>query len=178
MMKRFFIVAVMAIMSLCSCENLPVEKIYYPEELGWIIDWSYGGWSEVKNETDETVTLVTTYPDYHSDSIQTEVTSVIMPGDTVRLTKGAFVPGVSIDECLTATIKLGDGTEIVCTRGYYESRYDCHYDDPWSERFFGNFEQRADYEVVRHEDKNIRHDLIIRTYHIDKTLVDAWKAGQ
>ena len=168
-----------ALAALCSCGNLEDEKIYSPEELGWIIEWNYSGWSEVKNETDGTVTLVTAYPNYGPDyPFPTEVTSVIMPGDAVQLKAGAFIPGVSIGECLTATIKMAGGVEIVCTRGYYESRYDCRYDDPWSERFFGNYEQRSDYEVVKMHDKNVRHNLSIRTYHIDKTLVDTWTAGQ
>ena len=177
-MKRFVLVAVLASMALSACENLEDEKIYTAEELGMIIEWNYSGWSEVKNETDGTVTLVTTYTDLYSDIRPTEYTSVIMPGDAAHLKSGAFIPGISIGECLTATIKLGGGTEIVCTRGYYESRYDCHYDDPWSERFFGNYEQRSDYEVVKMHDKNVRHNLSIRTYHIDKTLVDTWTAGQ
>jgi hypothetical protein len=178
-MKRFVIVAVLASMALGACGNLEEdEKIYTAGELGMIIEWNYSGWSEVMNETDETVTLVTTYTDLNSDIRPTELTSVIKPGNAVQLKSGAFIPGVSIGECLTATIKLGDGTEIVCTRGYYESRYDCHYDDPWSERFFGNYEQRGDYEVRICQGKKVRHDLTIRTYHIDKTLVNVWTAGQ
>ena len=177
-MKRWMIACVVVAAALCSCGNLEEEKLYTPEELGWIIEWNYCGWSEVKNETEGTVTLVTTYPDYNIAAFPAKVTSVIMPGDTVRLNSGAFLPGVSISESLTATIKLGDGTEIACTRGYYESRYDCHYDNPWSERFYENYEQRSDYEVVKMHDKNVRHNLVIRTYHIDNTLVDIWAAAQ
>ena len=44
---------------------------------------------------DGTVKLTTSYPaSYHED-----VSSVINAGDTVKLSAGAYLPGVSIEEC-------------------------------------------------------------------------------
>lgn len=161
-MKRLGIALFAATMVLCAC-----EKIYTTDELGAIVEWSSSGWSIVQNDLSETVTLVTTYRPMASRSKDT-ITSILTPGDTVQLHMGAFVPGVSIDECITATIKLRNETDIVCTRGA---------DDPCSKHFFQNFQQRSTFEVVELHGKNVRHDMVIRTYHIDQTLVDLWKEG-
>ena len=139
------------------------DRIYDENELNAVIDWAYRGWSEVYNDLDETVTLVTTYPDY-SDRIA-EKTYVIAPGDFVKMEIGAFVPGTSIGESLTATIKLADGTEILCTKGA---------DNPWSKLFYETFEQRNEYEIMNFERKKFRHSWLYVTYHIDKSFVDTW----
>lgn len=160
-MKRLGIALFAATMVLCAC-----EKIYTTEELGAIVEWNSSGWSIAQNDLSETVTLVTTYP--MASRSRDTITSILTPGDTVQLRMGASVPGVSIDECLTATIKRRDETDIVCTRGA---------DDPCSKHFFQNFQQRSTYEVVELDGKKVRHDMVIRTYHIDKALVDLWNEG-
>lgn len=177
-MKNLVILSAVAAAMLCSCVkdeshsespaeygNTGDEKIYTEDELGVIVEWVRRGWDEVHNETDETVTLITTYPfNLHDD-----VTSAIEPEKSIKLDAGAAVPGISLQECNTATIRLSDGTEILCTPGAV---------DKWSRHFFGNYEEWKDYEVVKLDGKNLRHDLWIRAYHIDKTLVELWLAGQ
>jgi hypothetical protein len=78
---------------------------------------------------------------------------------------GAAVPGVSIEECVSATVILSDGSEIVCSQNRYNE---------WSRQFFDNYGERQEYEVVDFEGKKLRHDLCIRTYHIDNALVELW----
>ena len=130
-MKKLFLI--LAALAVVACSKGQDEKVYTEDELGVIIEWAYLGWSEVYNDLDATVTLVTTYPDAHYSFETKEKTSVIEPGGYVKLEIGAFVSGVSIEESLSATIKLGDGTEILCTHGA---------EDPWSKRFYENFTQR------------------------------------
>lgn len=166
-MKQLTIALFVAATALCACGKC--EKIYTPEELGWYLEWTRSGWSEVKNETDETVTLITAYPYLSVSFPERTVTSEIRPGDAARLDRGDFMPGVSIDECTTATIKLGDGSEIVCVRAG---------EDPWSKRFFENCEERYDYEIVELDKKKIKHGLTIRTFHIDNRLIELWKVGK
>ena len=170
-MKKYVILAAMAAMAFCSCEqNLAEdEKIFTQEELGVYVEWGRSGWSEVNNEMDGSVTLVTTYPDVHNSEKTTDLTFVINPGDFIKLNMGAFAPGISIDESLTASIKLSDGSEILCTRGS---------EDAWSKRFFENYQQRSETEIVELDGKKLSHELIVRTFHIDKTLVELWLAGQ
>ena len=153
-----FILAALATVA-CSKD----DRIYDEKELNAVFDWAYCGWSEVYNDLDETVTLVTTCPDYSNKII--ERTYVIEPGDVAKMEIGAFVPGVSIGESITATIKLADGTEILCTNGA---------DNPWSQRFYGTFEQRNEVEIKDFEGKKFRHSWLYVTYHIDKSLVDIW----
>ena len=143
------------------------DRVYAEKELDVVFDWAYLGWSEVYNDLNETLTLVATYPD-HSDKIK-EKTYVIEPGDFVKMEIGAFVPGSSIGESITAAIKLSDGTEILCTNGA---------DDPWSKRFYETFEQRNEYEIMDFKGKKFRHSWLYVTYHIDNSLVDIWLAGQ
>ena len=146
----------------CSCGKNDEERIYTTEELGVIVDWGRCGWNEVYNETDAAVTLIVSA--YAGD-----VTSTINPGEFVTLDVGAFRPSISIDESFSVTIRLSDGKEIVCSHGG---------EDSWSKHFFSNFEQRQEFEIVPLVDgKKVRHDLIVRTYHIDKTLVELWRAG-
>ncbi len=157
----------MAAVLLCSCKK--EEKIYTEEELQVIVEWVCCGWSEVKNETNGTVTLITTYP-HASSSDKKEITSVIAPGDHVKLDIGAYVSGVSIEESRTATIKLADGTEILCQR---------YGDDAWSKLFYETFEDREEYEVVElSTGHKVRHDLRVRTYHINQNLIGVWKTAQ
>lgn len=160
-MKTLGLAALCTAAILCSCE----ERIFTAEELGMIIDWGYCGWSEVLNDTDGTVTLTTSY----SYADIEDIISVIKPGDYVELKIGAFAPGVSIQECRVAKVRLLDGTEIVCTRWK---------EDAWSKRFFEQFEEREEFEVVEMGDgKKVRHDLVVCTYHIDDTLIDLWREG-
>lgn len=166
-MKHWGIALCAATLLFCAC-----EKIYTPEELGMIVEWRSSGWSDVINETGETATLVTLYPS-HGNSYS-ELTTVILPGDAARFERGAFLPLVSIEECASATIRLSDETEIVCTRGT---------DDPWSDHFFNNRQSRDTFEIVvmpdipERPETKVRHNLVISTYHIDQTLVDLWKEG-
>lgn len=170
-MRKLVILAAMAAMMFCSCEqNLAEdEKVFTEEELGVEVEWGRSGWSEVNNEMDGSVTLVTTYPDVYNSEKTTDLTSVINPGDFIKLDMGAYVPGVSIDESLTASIILSDGSEILCTRGSK---------DAWSKRFFENYQQRSETEIVELDGKKLSHELIVRSFHIDKTLVELWLAGQ
>ena len=170
-MKRLVILAAVTAAVFCSCgRKLAEEVIYTPEELGIYVEWGRSGWSEVYNGTDGAVTLVTTYLDIDNTGEKRELTSVIAPGEFIKLDRGAFAPGVSIDESLTASIRWGDGTEILCTRGA---------ENAWSRRFYGTFEEREEYEVVPLADgRKVRHDLVVRTFHIDRTLVELWRAGQ
>ena len=164
MKKLMILAALSAVVLSCGKE----EKVYTPEELGAIIEWGSSGWSEVYNDLEGTVTLITTYLEY--DGINTtEKSSVIKPGEFVKLAIGAFVPGVSIGESLSASIKLSDGSEILCTRGA---------DNAWSQRFYETFTVRQEQEIVEMDGKKVRHDLSVLTYHIDRTLVNLWQAGQ
>lgn len=164
MKKLMILAALSAVVLSCGKE----EKVYTPEELGAIIEWGSSGWSEVYNDLEGTVTLITTYLEY--DGINTtEKSSVIKPGEFVKLAIGAFVPGVSIGESLSASIKLSDGSEILCTRGA---------DNAWSKRFYETFTVCQEQEIVEMDGKKVRHDLSVLTYHIDRTLVNLWQAGQ
>lgn len=154
--------AVAALVALAGCEKSPEEKVYTEKELGLIVEWVRGGWSEVKNETGTTVTLTTSYPEHQED-----VTSEIAAGEAVKLDIGAAAPGVSIGESIMAVITLADGAEIVCVRAEHMT--------PWAERFYNHYEKEETYEVVDHEGKKLRHDLVVLTYHIDQTLIDLWK---
>ena len=168
--KFFGILAICALPVLSSCS--PTEKIYTEEEIGLSVEveWARSGWNEVINETSGTVTLITYFPYVISYSPeQHELTTVINPGKTAKFDVGCFIEGTSIDECLKATIVLGDGTQIVCERG-----------DPmnaWSNRFFTNYLTRDDSEIAVVDGKMVRHKLYVRTFHIDNELIDLWRAG-
>lgn len=154
-------------MLLCGCGqkvNTEEEKVYTEEELGVIVEWASSGWSEVYNDTKELVTLTTSY---YPGAQPRPLTSVIKPGEAVKLNAGAYVPGVSIDECIKAIIKFSDNTQILCDR---ESDY------AWSKRFFENVQQRKEVEVVELAGgKKVSHDLVVRTFHIDNTLKELWE---
>lgn len=165
-MKRFYALAALAAMILSGCEEIPGleegEKVYTEEELGVIVEWVRSGWDEVKNETDQPVTLITSY------LFDEDVTSEILPGESVKLDIGAALPGTSIPECSLAVIRLADGSEIVCVQNG-------EIFTPWAERFFTNYEKEETYEIVDMEGKPLRHDLIILTHHIDQTIIDLWE---
>lgn len=159
-MKRLAVLAAMTALVLAGCNK--EEKIYTEDELGVIIEWVRCGWDEVKNETGGTVTLITSYPfGSHED-----VTSVLAPGEMVKLDIGAAAPGVSIGESSQAIIRLDDGTEIVCVHDKEMT--------PWAERLYTNFQQEHTYEVIDFDGKKLRHNLVIQSYHIDQTLIDLW----
>ena len=160
-------VVFLAALAAVACSKAPDDKVYTEAELVVAIDWAYLGWSEVYNNLDETVTLVTTYPDHSDKTI--EKTFVIEPGDFVKMEIGCFAPGMSISESLTATIKLNDGTEILCTNGA---------DNAWSKHFYETFEQRNEDAIVDFNGKKLRHSWLYVTYHIDKSLVDIWQANR
>ena len=164
-MRKVLILAALTVVA-CTKAPDPEEKVYTEEELGVCIDWAYCGWSEVYNDLDAKVTLVTTYPDFTETK---EKTFVIEPGNYVAMEIGAMAPGTSIEESLTATIKLTDGTEILCTHGA---------EDPWSKYFYETFEQRSEDVIMDFDGKKFRHSWFYMTYHIDKSLVVIWLAGQ
>lgn len=155
----------LAVIALVACSKVPDDKIYTEQELGVVIDWLYLGWSEVYNNLDGTVTLVTTYPEYSNKTV--EKTYVIEPGNFVKMEIGCFAPGTSISESLTATIKLSDGNEILCTKGA---------DNTWSKRFYETFEQRNEDVILDIDGKKLRRSMLYVTYHIDNSLVDIWQA--
>ena len=159
------IVTILAATALVACSKVSDDKIYTEQELGVDIDWLYLGWSEVYNNLDGTVTLVTTYPEYSNKTVET--TYVIEPGNFVKMEIGCFAPGTSISESLTATIKLSDGNEILCTNGA---------DNTWSKRFYETFEQRNEDVILDIDGKKLRRSMLYVTYHIDKSLVDIWQA--
>ena len=167
-MKRSIIFTVTCMTLLfCSC-----ERLYTADELGVLVEWSYSGWSEVFNETAGTVTMITSHYPYlfESNDQIAEIPSDIQPGEAVFRRIGCNLPGESIQESLSVTIRLNDGTEIVCTRGSTDS---------WSNRFYrDNVQMRQGYEVVEMQGKKVRHDINIKTYHIDNTLIDLWRSGQ
>ena len=184
-MKHLAILVAFSILALCSCgpdnvvrpkekENTD-DKIYTEAELGVIVEWIYGGKNEVYNETDGTVILTTFYPGDVDLADLRSLTSVIGKGERLELKIGAYLPGDSLDECTKARIKLSDGTEFECVHGGGPKD---EWENAWSRRFFKNHEDSYTFEVVDCEGKKLRHDLIVRSYHIDNTLVDLWKAGQ
>ena len=91
-------VLILAALSVIACSKATEEKVYTEAELGVYIDWAYLGWSEVYNNLDGTVTLVTTYPDVHYSEKTIEKAFVIEPGDLVKMEIGAFAPGTSISD--------------------------------------------------------------------------------
>ena len=171
-MKRFVLLALLAAVSCSQIQSIIEEvedKVYTESELGMHIDWLYSGWSEVYNDLEGTVTLVATYPDEYDLASTTDKTSVIEPGEFIKLNIGSYRNGESIGESRAVNIKLSDGSEIFCIPGA---------DNAWSKQFYDGFEQRKEYEIVEIDGKRLRHDLIVLTYHIDQKLVDLWRAGQ
>ena len=164
-MKGFGLLIVCTALPLCSCGK--DDRLYTTEDLGVEVEWVRNGWTEVINNTDGTVTLITEYPDF---CLQKEISTILQKGDTVKLDWGASVPGVSILECTKATIILSDGSEIVCEKNTK---------NPWSTRFFKISEPRIEYEVVESivKGKRIRHNLTVYTFFIDEELVDIWRDG-
>ena len=166
-MRKIIILIALAVV---ACTKAPEEKVYSEEELGVYLDWAYLGWSEVYNNLNGAVTLVTTYPVPYSDKTIEKI-FVIEPGDFVKMEIGVpyFSRGTSISESITAAIKFSDGTEIFCTNGA---------DNPWSKHFYETYEQRYEDEIMDYNGKKFRHSWLYLTYHIDQSLVDIWQAGQ
>ena len=173
MKKRLFVV-----MLVCSALLLgSCERLYTASELGMIGDeHGYWGYSEVFNETNGTVTIITAFPPEIENPDDPILKSTEIPqGHSVMLRIGALLRGESIQEAVSTTIRLSDGTEFVCTR---------EGTDPWSERFYrGNVQQRKGYEahvlaVGENKGKKYRYDIVIKTYHIDEALVDLWRSSQ
>ena len=103
-----------------------------------------------------------------------KIISEIRRGEAAMHRIGSYIRGESIHESLSATIRLSDGSEFVCTNCGGNP-----YMDPWSEYFYkNNVQTRKGYEVVDHSGKNLRHDIVIETYHIDDNLVDLWRSSQ
>ena len=161
---RLFVAAVI-LTAFCACGK--DDRLYTADELGVEVEWARAGWTEVINQTDGTVTLVTEYPDFIHKK---EITSVLQPGDTVKLDWGEVDPGVSILECTKATIRFGDGTTVVCEKNAK---------NPWSTRFFKIGEPRFEYEVDETivKGKKIRHNLTVYSFYIDDELMELWLEG-
>ena len=167
-LDRLWFFAALASLVLCSCNGVEEDgRIYTEDELGLEVEWIRGGWCEVKNELDYDVALTTTYRS--NTPYSKTIVSGISVGGMAKLDAGASVPGSAIYECETATIRINNGAAILCARGDQ---------NPWSKRFFENFERRDEYEIAEIHGKKVRHDLVVRTYHIDNSLVTLWLAGQ
>jgi hypothetical protein len=164
-MNRLGILAVCTAMVVCSCGK--DDRLYTAGELGVDVEWARDGWTEVVNKTGGTVTLITEYPDYCK---QKELSSILHPGDTVKLDWGAFTPGVSILECTKATIRFSNSSAIVCEKKAK---------NPWSVHFFELPEPRMEFEVDESivKGKKIRHNLTVYTFYIDDELVELWRQG-
>lgn len=146
--------------SLLSCENND-ERIYNIDELPIEVDWAYSGWDYVKNETPESLVLITEYL-----SGQTLIHTVEANG-VLQLTIGCAGPGNSIDETIKTTIRLKDGTEIICSPASKSS---------WSERFYyTNVDKTKDEEIVEVNNNKVRRELINKTHHIDNLLIDLYR---
>lgn len=149
-----------AAMAFCSCEK---EKIYTELELdqmGIIVEWVRSGWDEVYNELDAPVTLVTCYP----DGMRESVTSTIAPGEFVELNRGQAAPGYSLEECKSAQICFGNEEPFTCFKDG---------NDACSKRFFEHVEQRqAEVVELSGNGMKVRRNLLVRTYHIDRELIE------
>ncbi|MBP5505456.1 MAG: hypothetical protein J6X89_05085 [Bacteroidales bacterium] len=171
--KILGILAICAVPVLTSCDKVD-DKIYTEDQLGVAVEWVTSGWDEVVNETDAKVKLITTFP---YELVNTEdphaITTVLKAGDTAKFDIGAFYPGVSIMECTSATIILRDGSQIECTKQSDGKTWD----NTWSERFFTNYQSRPESEIVLIDNRRVRHNLTVHTFHIDNTLIDLWRSG-
>lgn len=148
------------VFSLFSCGKKD-ERIYSIDELDIDIDWAYSGWDYVKNETPESLVLITEYR-----SGQTLLHTVEANG-VLQLTIGCAGPGNSIDETIKTTIRLTDGTEIICSPVSKSS---------WSERFYyTNVDKTKDEEIVEVNNNKVRRELINKTHHIDNLLIDLYR---
>lgn len=127
------------------------------------VDWDYYAWSEVKNETAQEVTLTTVFPMY--GDITREKVGTIPSGES--LIQYAYEKrSEAVGKSKFVSIKLLDGTEIVCVNGA---------DDPWSSRFFGNKESRKKIEWSRSGLTPLKHEVYVETYHIDNELISLWR---
>ena len=147
-MKKLFLV-IAAMSCVCSCVS--------------DVDWDYAGWSEVVNETSQSVTFEATYHIGMGDTI-TE-TENIKSGDTFKRYISKQGDFQSVHDAITVTIILADGQKIQCKN---ESS------DSWSRRFYDNYENRNSAERSGFR----RHEIIIETFHIDDTLIELWRKGQ
>ena len=187
------LLVVCAIWALCSCGpdktvapggndngNKKDDRVYTADELGWIIEWRYRGYDKVYNETDGTVALTVFCPDDQNLSELISETSVIASDNYLQLEIGDYLPGHSVTECVKVKIKFGDGTEFECEQGGRQSPGSMQetWKNAWSEHFFKDCQQKNEYEVTEMDGYKIRHDLIVRTYHVDDELVEIWRAGQ
>lgn len=143
------------------------EKIYTTEELGVSVEWNYYGWNDVKNETSSYVTLITEYPltNPYYEKIS-PFSNTISPHQSLRLQWGLNEHGTSIDEAWTVTICLTDETKIPC----YQTS-----ETSWSKLFYSNTQKSKESEIVEIEGKRVRHDLVVKTYHITDELIDLYK---
>ena len=152
-MKAFFRLIILAMLlpafSSCMCRD---------------VDWDYDGWSEVKNETSAEVTFTSVFM-YCGNS--TEKVETISPGESLiqYANRGHWE---SLTQSYSVSIKLLDGTEIVCINGA---------DDPWSIRFYGNVERdrKTERYWFRGDLIPTEHKVTVDTYHIDDELVSLWR---
>lgn len=126
------------------------------------VDWDYDGWSEVKNETSAEVTFTSVFM-YYGGFV--EKVETISPGETLIQYNYVGRPE-SVTASDSVSIKLQDGTEIVCKNGS---------DDSWSSRFYGNRERHIRTEWDRSDIMPVKHEITVDTYHIDDELVSLWR---
>lgn len=137
------------------------ERIYSIDELDIDIDWAYSGYDDVKNETSESITLITKH------RREPSVTHLIEANGVLRLTIGCASPGNSIDEAINTTIRLKDGTEIIFSPNSKSS---------WSERFlYSNVDKSKEEQIVEVDNKKVRRELNNKTHHIDNFLIDLYR---
>lgn len=132
------------------------------------IEWDYIGWSEVINETSNQVVLTTVYPREPNSGHIFDVERAIPSGETSIYYQwfDGRVPE-SIDNSYSASVKLQDGTEIVCIS---------QSDDPWSRYFYDNYESRKKVERgFTYALEHYKREIYIKTYHIDDKLISLWR---
>ena len=143
---------------LISCNK---ERVLTPEALkGVSVDWSYGGWNIVKNETNNSVTLTMTFPSKEDNYYTT-----IPANESIQLEKGCSSPGNSVSECTTLAITLEDGTIVFCDR---------RNPTPWSDSLFNNFDSSTVDEFCYVQGVKVKRTLSVDTYHINQRLIGLW----
>ncbi len=156
---RHLVEIILVFISLLSCQS-NLTKVVNIDEAS--IEWPRKGISNVKNETSHDITLITSFPNQTTKSIQTNIRA----GEVAQFDIGDSSPGLSIDECSTAVIKFPNGNVVFCDKKGI---------DPWSRYFFDTFNEREEYELVDINGKLINHKLIIKSYHIDEKLLSMWR---
>lgn len=144
------------------------DHIYTSDELweqfGVIFEYRYSGWCDVYNETDKSVRMTISYPQFYP---QDDLEVVITPGEYSRLMIGGNDPGWDFSICSSASFLLEDGTSIV---------FSPNKGNEWSNYFFTNVDCGEDYEIGEFEGKKVRHDMVTKTYHFNDSVIALWRS--